>query len=374
MKICIVTRNIMKGDGQSRVNYEIAWKALHYGHNVTLVTSSVASELRQNAHVEWINIPVKQWPTQLISGIAFSQKSASWLHKNRSILDVVMVNGANTKEQADINVVHFVHTSWLQSSVHPWRSCRNIYGAYQWLFSALNAHWEKKAFQQAKVLVAVSEKVKQELVNIGVAADRIQVILNGVDLQEFSPGKSDRVKLDLPEAVTLALFVGDIVTSRKNLDSVLYALVKVTDLHLVVAGSTEGSPYPQLAIDLNVSERVHFLGFRRDISEIMKAADFFVFPSRYEACTLVLLEAIASGLPVITASTAGGAEIITQECGVVLSDSEDIQALAEALKMLADDINLRTRMGKAARLIAEQYSWQSIAKRYVELFEEVPKV
>jgi glycosyltransferase involved in cell wall biosynthesis len=373
MRICIVTRNIMKGDGQSRVNYEIAWEAVRLGHNVTLVASSLASELRHNAQVDWINIPVKRWPTQLMSGIAFSQQSAAWLHKNRSSFDVVMVNGANTRAPADVNAVHFVHTSWLQSSVHPWRSRRNLYGAYQWLFSALNSYWEKKAFQQAKVVVAVSEKVKQELVGIGVPANRIRVVLNGVDLKEFSPGQSDRVKLSLPEEATLALFVGDILTSRKNLDSVLHALVNVPDLHLAVVGSIDGSPYPQLAADLNLSQRVHFLGFRRDVSEIMKAADLFVFPSRYEACTLVLLEAIAAGLPIITAHTAGGAEIITPECGVVLSDSEDTQALAAELSRLASDRNRRIRMGKAARAIAEQHSWQSIATRYVELFEEFSK-
>lgn len=373
MKICIVTRNVMKGDGQSRVNYEIAWEAIHRGHTVTLIASSVASELRHNAHARWINIPVKQWPTQLLSGIAFSWQSAVWLHKNRLNLDVVMVNGANTQRQADVNAVHFVHTAWLRSSAHPWRSHRNIHTGYQWLFNALNAYWEKKAFQEAKVIVAVSEKVKQELIDIGIPSERIRVILNGVDLQEFSPGKCERTKFDLPEAVTLALFVGDILTSRKNLDSILSALVNVPDLHLAVVGSTNGSPYPQLAADLNLKQRVHFLGFRRDVSEIMKTADLFVFPSRYEACTLVLLEAIASGLPVITTRTAGGAEIITPECGIVLSDSEDTQTLTKTLTRLAEDHNLRISMGKAARAIAEQQSWQSIATSYVELFEELIK-
>ena len=106
-------------------------------------------------------------------------------------------------------------------------------------------------------------------------------------------------------------------------------------------------------------------------SEIMKAADFFVFPSRYEACTLVLLEAIASGLPVITAITAGGAEAITPDCGIVLSDSEDTHVLAEALAKLTSDHNLRTQMGAAARKVAERHSWSTIARQYLEIFEEV---
>jgi glycosyltransferase involved in cell wall biosynthesis len=106
----------------------------------------------------------------------------------------------------------------------------------------------------------------------------------------------------------------------------------------------------------------------------MKAVNFFVFPSRYEACSLVLLEAMASGLPVITAKTAGGAEIITPECGIVLPEPDDIQALARALSLLASDREQRHQMGQAARSIAHQYSWRSMAQTYVDLFEELSKL
>ena len=91
-------------------------------------------------------------------------------------------------------------------------------GTYQGFYTALNANWERKAFDRAKVVVAVSEKVAQELVAIGIPRDRIRVILNGIDLQEFAPGIVDRQKRGLPEEVPLALFAGDIRTPRKNLD------------------------------------------------------------------------------------------------------------------------------------------------------------
>jgi glycosyltransferase involved in cell wall biosynthesis len=177
----------------------------------------------------------------------------------------------------------------------------------------------------------------------------------------------------LPEGVSLALFAGDIRSNRKNLDTVLHALVQVPNLHLAVLGNTQGSPYPELAEKLELSTRVHFLGFRRDVAQIMKAVDLFVFPSRYEACTLVLLEALASGLPVITAATAGGAEIVTPDCGVVLSDSEDVKGLAEALTMLESNPDQRHQMAGTARAVAEQHSWVSKAQNYVDLLEELSK-
>ncbi|MBG1242635.1 glycosyltransferase family 4 protein [Nostoc sp. NZL] len=373
MKLCIVTHKIKKGDGQGRVNYEVAQEAIRRGHQLTLLASEVAPELEENSQVNWIKIPVKGYPTEFVRNFIFAQKSADWLQKHRSEIDLVKVNGAINLAAADVNAVHFVHSSWLRSPVHISRNRRDLYGFYQWLFTAFNARWEKQAFQKAQVVVAVSEKVAQELVNIGVPRSNIRVIINGVDLEEFAPGPSNRQKLGLPENVTLALFAGDIRTPRKNLDTVLHALAKVPDLHLVVVGHTQGSPFPELAASLGLSDRVHFVGFRRDIPEIMQAVDLFVFPSRYEACSLVLLEALSSGLPVITATATGGGELVTPECGIVLPDSDDIDALAVALMSLVSDRTLTQQMGKAARFVAEQHSWTTMAQTYVDLFEELSK-
>ncbi|MEH2414719.1 glycosyltransferase family 4 protein [Nostoc sp.] len=380
MKLCIVTHKIKKGDGQGRVNYEVANEAIRRGHHLTLLASEVASELENNSQVNWVSIPVKGYPTEFIRNFIFAQKSADWLRKHRSGIDLVKVNGAINMAAADVNAVHFVHSSWLRSPVHISRNRRDLYGFYQWLFTAFNARWEKQAFQKAQVVVAVSEKVAQELVNIGVPRSRIRVIVNGVDLEEFAPRLSsgvahlrDRQKLGLPENVTLALFAGDIRTPRKNLDTVLHALAKVPNLHLAVVGHIEGSPFPELAASLALSERVHFVGYRRDIPEIMRSVDLFIFPSRYEACSLVLLEALSSGLPVITAAATGGAELVTPECGIVLPDSDDVDALAVALMSLVSVDALMQQMGKAARSVAEQHSWTTMAQTYVDLFEELSK-
>jgi glycosyltransferase involved in cell wall biosynthesis len=373
MKLCIVTHKIKKGDGQGRVNYEVANEAICRGHNLTLLASEVAPELEENSQVNWIKIPVKGYFTEFVRNFIFAQKSADWLRKHRSEIDLVKINGAINMAAADVNAVHFVHSSWLRSPVHISRNRRDFYGLYQWLFTAFNARWEKQAFQKAQVVVAVSQKVAEELVSIGVPRSRIRVIVNGVDLEEFTPGESNRQKLGLPQNVTLALFAGDIRTPRKNLDTVLHALVKVPNLHLAVVGHIEGSPFPQLAASLGLTERVHFLGYRRDIPEIMRSVDLFIFPSRYEACSLVLLEALSSGLPVITATATGGAELVTPQCGIVLPDSNDIDALAVALMSLVSDSALIQQMGQAARFVAEQHSWTTMAKTYVDLFEELSK-
>jgi glycosyltransferase involved in cell wall biosynthesis len=374
MKLCIVTHNVVKGDGQGRVNYEVLQEALHRGHHVTLLASRVSTDVAHHPLVNWIDIPVKGFPTQLVRGLIFSQRSAAWLQKHRQEFDLIKVNGALTSVDADVNAAHFIHRSWLQSIAHPAKQHRNLYGAYQWFYTLLHAHFERQAFvDHARLVVAVSKKVEEELLQIGVPQERIKVILNGVDIQEFCPGDVDRQQLGLPQDVTLALFVGDIKSNRKNLDSVLQALQQVPDLHLAVVGDTHDSLYPKLAKTLGVSDRVYFLGYRSDVADIMRAADCFVLPSRYEACTLVLLEAMASGLPVITAATAGGSEIVTAQSGIVLAHSEDISGLVQALQLLAGNAAYRQQMGQQARQVVKHYTWQKMAKEYLDCFEAMDR-
>ena len=374
MRICIVTHKLQKGDGQGRVNYEIAWEALRKGHEVILVASYVDDALANHSNIEVVCISVASWPTELLKNIVFSMASACWLNQNRLSFDILLVNGAITQARADFNAVHFVHSSWLNSPVHASKGKQNLYGLYQWLYTRLNVAFEKKAFRQSDCMIAVSEQVSRELELIGISPQSIKTIVNGVDLAEFSPGSVDRRSLGLPNSVPLALFVGDIRTPRKNLDTVLSALVEVPDLALAIVGSTDNSPYPQMAKDLGVAHRTHFLGYRKDMPALMRAADFFVFPSRYDPFGLALLEAMATGLAVVTAKSAGASSLVTPEVGFVLEQANDKVALANAMIALTADGNLRQLMGNRARKVAEALSWQSMAQGYIRLFEDFSAV
>src|SRR5581483_7197777 len=151
----------------------------------------------------------------------------------------------------------------------------------------------------------------------------------------------------------LLLFAGDLRSDRKGLDTVLRALPLVPSVHLVVVGDTTASPYPTMVSRLGLGGRVTFLGFRRDMPEMMRAVDLFVFPSRYEACSLVVLEAMASGLPVITTPQAGSSEVITSGTdGMLLTYPNDWEELARCINMLLADRQRSRSIGIAARQTA----------------------
>jgi glycosyltransferase involved in cell wall biosynthesis len=352
------------------VNYEIARAAAKAGWQVTFLGTELADDLANHSQIRWLKVDASRLPSNLLRYQIFAWKSARLLRRYAGEFDVIHANGFITWHKTDVNTAHFVHSGWLNSGYFPYQWLRSPYGFYQRLFTYLNAMLERIAFKRAKIVVAVSEKIASELCIIGVDTATISVIHNGADLEEFQPGPSMRAQFGLPEGGALLLFAGDIRTPRKNLDTVLHALAAAPNCHLVVAGRLEGSPYPALAKELGVADRVHFLGMIRDIAGLMRSVDVFVFPSRYEAMSLVLLEAMASGLPVITAQTAGGAEIVG-EGGRILADPDDVSTLSNWITELASNPEILTIIGKRARVIAEGYSWQRMATQYLELYQNL---
>ena len=373
MRIAIVTHVVRHNDGQGRVNYEIARAALAEGHQVTLLASHVAPELASETRLRWVAIKVGRfWPTKLFKQQVFALKTAMWLKKHKKEYDVLHVNGFISWAKADVNTAHFVHGGWLRSPYYPFKLTGGLWSAYQVIYSHVNAKLEHWAYQRSKIIAAVSEKVAIEIRANGTQSERIEVVYNGVDTSAFTAARrtgSDRASFGLPDDACLLLFVGDLRTPRKNLDTVLKALLQLpSNVHLAVAGYIPGSPYPDEAKALGIDDRVHFLGLVKNMPTLMHSVDAFVFPSRYEAMSLSLLEALAAGLPVITAKTAGGAEIIGTDCGIVLDDPDDANALAGAVARLADAPELRREMGAAARLLADQFGWARMARRYLDLY------
>ncbi len=374
MRVAIVTHVVRHNDGQGRVNHEIARAALDENIEVTLVASHVAPELLEHPLVSWAPVKIGRfWPTNLLRQQVFALKSAWWLRTHRAEYDVLHVNGFITWMAADVNTAHFVHTGWYRSKYYPFGLTKGVWSAYQFVYTRANAVLERWAYRRSRVITAVSQKVAAEIAAIGLTPrNRLDVIYNGVDTQGFAAARGDRARFRLPDDKFLLLFVGDLRTPRKNLGTVLKALQQLPErVHIAVAGYLPGSPYPEEAKALGIADRVHFLGLVKEMPVLMHSVDAYVFPSRYEAMSLSLLEAMAAGLPVVTAHTAGGAEIITPECGIVLDDPDDPQALAQAIGRLASNDEARLAMGRAASELATGFGWARMAQQYIALYRQI---
>lgn len=371
-RICLITHKLKKGDGQGRVNYEIVRAACGRGYDVTILASECAPEVVEKMGAKFVEIRVDPWFSQFLRNQVFAFRSFLWLKKNGADFDIIHSNGFITWYSANINAAHFVHGAWLRSEYNNDRFFAGIKSAYHKSFTILNALLEKRAFRQAKTVIAVSPLVVEELCSIGVSRQKIVMIPNGVDIDEFHPGKGLRSELRIGEAAPLAIFSGDLRSRRKNLETVLTALREATAWHLLVLSRVEGSEYPALALEMGISDRVHFLGFRRDSPELMRSADILVFPSRYDPCTLVVAEALASGVPVITASTVGAAFQVPEGAGWVLDDPEDGAEIARLLTIVANQSRKeRTDASTCARAVAVTYAWSKTAQAHLTLYDAI---
>ena len=243
-------------------------------------------------------------------------------------------------------------------------------------FHAYTLRAEEALFRSPRLraVICISQMVKREIQEaFGLDDVRLPVIYNGIDPQVYNPGvraerQRIRQELGVPEAVPLFLFVGS-GYERKGLDRVLEALPTACWL-LVVGKDKHEKSYRQLAERRGVAGRVRFLGAQRDVRPYYGAADAFVFPTRYEPFGNVILEAMACGLPVVTTTDCGGADLIEDGVSghVYAGDRQD--ALVALLERLSDPL-LARRCGDAAAQVASRYDLAVMTQQMVDLYRRL---
>lgn len=266
-----------------------------------------------------------------------------------------------------------------------WTDYRKSIGAKRDLIFKILPFFEGFNIRKAKSIIAISNSVKKDIIKYyNVPEEKIHVVYSGVNLEEFNPKNRKyreeiRKKHGISPDDILLIFVGN-PYERKGLEFVIRALSKIKqkNVKLLVSGRDEPGEFQSLARELGLADRVIFrVGLYTDINKYLSAADIFILPSLYETFGLVVIEAMASGLPVVVSDSnfVGASELIEDgKDGILLKDPKDFESIAEKLKYLIDNKEvMRNQIGKAARKKSEQYTWERTAKAMLEVLEETSK-
>jgi len=176
-------------------------------------------------------------------------------------------------------------------------------------------------------IIAVSRAVKRSLMRHGIEENKIDVILNGIDISKYQ--NLDIKTLDGKEKKDFTfVFIGRLI-HQKGIDILLRAFASVKAGNLLIVGSgKEGADLVKLTKELNIENRVGFLGIRKDIPEILSYSDCFVLPSRYEGLPMVLLEAFASRKIIIVSNFESAGDVIKNNFNGFIFNINDIRGLS----------------------------------------------
>jgi len=213
----------------------------------------------------------------------------------------------------------------------------------------------------------------------GFSGRRIQVIENGIEFERYHP-VADRAALRLALGLDPArLYVATVARFHPVKDHAMllraFQVVagKRADVDLLLAGDGPlREELRQQARSLGIENRVLFLGVRRDVPEILQAVNVFALTSVSEAASLTLLEAMASGLPVVVTDVGGNPEIVCKGSAGFLVPRGDAAAAAAAILRLLDDPRTAAAMGAAGRArVQERYQLQQTVEKYWRLYQHL---
>ncbi len=241
---------------------------------------------------------------------------------------------------------------------------------------------ERIQMKEAKIVIAISAMVKHHLLEYTrLEEEKVRIVRNGVDLNRFHPGnrekfrKETRKKLGLAEDEVMVIFVAHNFR-LKGLQTLIRVLARLKSSHpghpfrVAVLGVGKERKFASRARKLGVEDKLIFIGADADTPRFYAAADISVHPSYYDPSALVVLEAMASGLPVITTNYCGTSEIIREgREGYVVPTPSDISLLTDRIRSL-ENPQLRRRMGEAARRRAENFPYSRNMREILEIYDQ----
>jgi UDP-glucose:(heptosyl)LPS alpha-1,3-glucosyltransferase len=314
--------------------------------------------------------------SSFLRDITFALSSYFTLRRKRRYFDIIQSHD-KTLFQDIYRAGDGCHIEWLKQRMRR----KGIYGKlsimanpYHWLILSLErAILRGHRFRR---VIAISQLVKENIIDhYGVDERDIDVVYNGVDLEKFHPRNRDLYRQEIRSRYSIAgdefliLLVGS-GFERKGVASLLRAVELVAGpVTVMIVGRGSRNRY----LDMIHRQKVVFCGPQSEIHQFYAASDVFVSPSMYEPFGNAHLEALASGLPVVTTRKSGASEIVEEgKQGFIIDEPEDSDSIAGRISQLVDG-DLRRRMGMDARILAEKFSFENHAARMMRIYDGILK-
>lgn len=241
------------------------------------------------------------------------------------------------------------------------------------LVNRLGHYYNLKYYKHSDYWIGISKGICQHLIDGGMPKERVFHIPNFADETEVDP--LPRGSFDTPTDKPLILAAGRLHVN-KGFDVLLKALVDVPDATLWLAGAgPEEQSLKSLANTLGVADRVRFLGWRTDVTALMRTADVFVCPSRHEGLGSIVMESWAHKCPIIATKSQGPGEVIEHVVTGILTEIDDVEELTEAINRVLASEELRNQLvNQAYDGYQKGYSQDYIVSEYIRLFNHLSEL
>jgi glycosyltransferase involved in cell wall biosynthesis len=242
----------------------------------------------------------------------------------------------------------------------------------------LHARFERWLMRGTDAVIASAASVKDYYVTqVGADPAKVEVIYNAVDWSQLHATMSRealRASVGVPIDAPVAGIIARLTEQKAH--RVLFEAIarpELSSMHLVVVGDGElAGDLRSRAESLGLSARVHFLGARRDLGNILGAIDIFTMPSFWEGLPLSMVLAMGAGVPVVASRVAGIPEVVSDRISGLLVDPGNSDQLARALAQLADDPSMRARLGdEARRFVIPRFGVDRYVHSIVSLYDRL---
>ena len=349
MKIALIRKNYTQFGGAENYLKQIARKLTAKNHNVTIFSSGKWPDNFSLRKVKTLRKP------SFLSNILFALKSRTMLRQET--FDCIL-SLERTFSQDIYRAGDGCHKEWLEKRgmiESPIKKASFSISPNH----IVSLYLEKICFLNSGIIIANSKMVKSDITrHYRIPEEKIHVIYNGVDLSRFQPVTPEertarKRALNINEE-KVVLFIGADL-KRKGLPVLLkaFSLLDTKNIRLIIAGKTPGSRYLAMVKELGIEKNVTFRGPEKNVQALYAAADVFVLPTIYDPFSNATIEAMASGLPVITTIYNGASELIENGVqGYAVKDPLNFEILAE--KILSS-LSHSEDMGRHARIKAAEY-------------------